>query len=540
MGPTLVFGHRNPDNDSICSAVAYAHLKNVTDPDHVYVAGRLGPMPPETVWVFERFGVDAPDEVEHVRMRAADAMTADVVTVAPETTLLEAGTLMGERGIRALPVVEDGVPRGLLTTESLANRFLEDHSMRGFAARPTTVARLAAALDAEIAVGDGDRVLEGNVLIGAMEPETMRGYLREGDTLIVGDRRRTQPMALDAGIACLVVTGGTRPDGGVLELAEEKGAAVLVTGHDSYSAGRIVDLGQAVGDVMEADVVRVEPHTLLAEVAEDLFASTHREALVVGADGELAGLVTRTDLARAPRRRVVLVDHNEVAQSADGIEEADVVEIVDHHRIGDVETAGPATFVNLPVGSTATVVALRYRELDEDVPHAVAGLLLSAILSDTVLLKSPTTTEQDREVVGWLAREVDADPTEFGIAMLASRTTGETFSVERAVGGDLKEYRFGETSVAIGQLETVDATAVLEHREELLEHMRALADARGYDLALLMVTDVLREGSEVLAAGRKRFAERALDVDLASGSAWMPGVLSRKKQVAAELGRAAV
>ena len=301
MGPTLVFGHRNPDNDSICSAVAYAHLKNVTDPDHVYVAGRLGPMPPETAWVFERFGVAPPDEIEHVRMRAADAMTADVVTVSPETTLMEAGRLMGERGVRALPVVEDGMPRGLLTTESLANRFLEDHAMRGFSTRPTTVARLAAALDAEVIIGEGDRVLDGNVLIGAMEPETMRGYLRSGDTLIVGDRRRTQPMALEAGIACLVVTGGARPDAEVLAVAGAKGAAVLVTGHDSYSAGRIVDLGQAVGDVMETDVVRVEPYTLLVEVAEDLFASRHREALVVGAEGELVGLVTRTDLARAPR-----------------------------------------------------------------------------------------------------------------------------------------------------------------------------------------------------------------------------------------------
>jgi len=536
MGPILVFGHRNPDNDSICSAVAYAHLKNVTDPDDVYLPARLGPVPVETAWVFDRFGVDLPDEIAHVHTRVRDAMTADPVTVGPRDDLLVAGRLMREHDVRSLPVTDAaGVARGLLNQGILAELYISETEMLGFEKLPVTAAQIATVLGGSVLAGDPELRLAGHVLIGAMEPETMRSYIRPGDTLVVGDRMRTQPLALEAGAACLVVTGGHVPDADVLALARERGAVVVSSPHDTYATARLVNLAHAVEEVMDAAPLTVGPDALLSELAEDLVDSPHREALVVEADGALIGIVTRTNLARGFRRRVVLLDHNELAQSAPGVAEAAVVEIVDHHRVGDVQTAGPILFLNLPVGSTATIVAERYRELGVTPPAGMAGVLLSAVLTDTVLLKSPTTTDTDREVADRLARLAGVEIQPFGLEMFRARSSRSGFAPDDTVRNDLKEYRAGQLSIAVAQVETVDAAEYLDRADELATALERLRASRGYDLAMLLVTDVLREGSEVFAAGKTRVAERGLGVDLSSGSAWMDGVLSRKKQIAPRL-----
>ena len=535
MGPVLVFGHTNPDNDSICSAVAYAHLKNLTDPSNVYVPARLGPLPPESIWVLERFGVEAPAEISHVHTRVVDVMTTDLLTVSPDDTLHTVGTLLSDRGVRALPVVGDGRLCGLVTVQALAGRYVDNLTQSGFAERPVTVGRLVETLDGKLLAGEPATELRGAVLIGAMEPGTMVARIRPGDTIIVGDRRRTQPMAVEAGAACLVVTGGHQPSEDVLSLATERGCAVIATAQDTYTSARLMDLAHAVSEVMETDVLVVEPETLLTEAAEDLFASPQREAPVLDSTGRLVGLLTRTNVARAGRRRVILVDHNEIAQSADGVEDAAVIEIVDHHRVGDIQTAQPITFLGNPVGATATIVALRYRELDVDPPRGIAGLLLSAVLTDTVLLKSPTTTDADREVVEWLAGIVGVDHVEFAMEMFRARSSGEAFSAEAAVTRDLKEYRIRDGVVAIGQVESVDTDEILAHRDEIVACMESLARARGYDTLALMVTDVVREGSELIVTGRRRPLEKAFGVSFESGSAWFDGMLSRKKQLAPRL-----
>ncbi len=539
MGPVLVFGHRHPDNDSVCSAVAYAHLKNVVDPDSVYVPVRLGPAPRETEWVFSRFGLELPEEIAHVHTRVQDVMTEDVTTVDASETLLEAGRLMRAADVRALPVVSGGVARGLVSVGTLASRYIDEIALEGFQVNPVELGLLAHVLGADIVVGDPEMRLAGDVLIGAMEPETMIGYIKPGDTLIVGDRLRTQPMALDAGAACLVLTGGTRPADDVVSLARTKGAALLSTAYDTFSAARLVGLSYRVGDLMDANVLFVEPDTLLSEATEDLLASPHRDAIVTDHDGHPVGILTRTNVARGLRRRVILVDHNEAAQSAPGIEEASVLEIVDHHRVGNIETSGPILFLNLPIGSTASIVASRYEALGVPVPPAIAGLLLSAVMTDTVLLKSPTTTDMDRDVAARLAGIAGVDAIEFGMEAFRSRTAGEVFSAERAVNTDVKEYRVGDSVAAIAQFETVALVEVMEHADELRAAMEALRERHDLDVVLLMVTDIVREGSEVFVVGKVRLAERAFGVSFADGAVWMDGVLSRKKQVAARLAEAA-
>lgn len=536
MGQVLVFGHRNPDNDSISSAVAYAHLKNVTEKADVYVPVRLGPVPKETEWVFGRFGLELPAEIAHVRTRVRDVMTPNPITVGPEEPLLAAGRAMREHAVRGLPVVDAaGHAVGFVGERVLAEHYLDETAIAGFQRMPVTAEQLAVALDGELIVGDPETLIAGDVIVGAAEPSTLAARLQPGDILIVGDRLRTQPLALSAGIACLVSTGGFRPAEDVLALAAEKGACVIVTVHDTYSAARRVSLAHAVEDVMDTQPLVVGPDALLAEAVEDLFASANREAVVADASGCIAGILTRTDVARGTRRRCVLVDHNEIAQSAIGIEEANVVEIVDHHRVGDVQSASPILFLNLPVGSTATIVALRFCELGVEMPAGIAGILLSAVLTDTVLLKSPTTTATDRRIASDLAAIIGVDPIEFGMEVLKSRSVGEVFSAEAVVGRDAKEFRGASGTILVAQYETVDAAAVMAHADEVRAAMEELREARGYSAVVVMVTDIVREGSELLATGAVRGIERALGVSLADGSAWMPGVLSRKKQIAAKL-----
>lgn len=540
MGPILVFGHRNPDNDSISSAVAYAHLKNLTDTHNVYVPARLGSVPAETAWVFDRFGVELPEKIAHVHTRVADVMTGDVVTIAPERPMLDAGRLMRERDVRALPVcAADGRVVGLVSQRMLAERYLDETEIAGFTDMPVSLGRLARVVGGELLVGTPETTVGGGVLIGAAEPDTLKGLLSPGDVLIVGDRVRTQPMALEAGVACLIVTTGARPPVEVLQLAEKAGAAVISTPQDTYSSARLVSLAHAVGDLMDTDVLMVTPETLLGEAAEDLLGSSHREAVVVDGQGRCAGILTRTDVARGIRRRVILVDHNETAQSALGIEDAEVVEIVDHHRVGDIETPGPILFLNLPVGSTASIVALRFEQMGIEIPVPIAGILLGALLTDTVILKSPTTTDTDRRLCDLLSRRVGADPMEFGMEVFRSRSAGAVFSAEAVVRSDVKEYRAGDVVTAIAQYETVELGPIMEHAEDIRAEMQRLLDSRGYDLVMLMATDIVREGSEMFAVGKTRLAERALGVSLENGSAWMDGVLSRKKQVAARLVEAA-
>lgn len=535
MGQVLVFGHTSPDNDSICSAIAYAHLKNLTDPANVYVPARLGPVPPESAWVLSHFGVDVPIEIAHVRTRVSDVMTTEVLSVGPDDTLATVGVLLSERGVRALPVLKDGQVLGLVTVQALAVRYLENVTASGFAGRPVRVRLLVAALEGRLLAGDPDAELAGGVLIGAMEPDTLARMVAVGDTVIVGDRKRSQPLAVSAGAACVIVTGGAEPSAEVLDLAGKRGCAVISTHHDAFAAARLLELAHAVSEIMETDLLTVEPDTLLSEASEDLFASPQREAPVVDADGRLVGLLTRTNVARATRRRVILVDHNEIAQSADGVEEASVIEIVDHHRIGDVQTAAPIAFLGMPVGATATIVATRFRELGVDPPRHIAGLLLSAVLTDTVLLKSPTTTETDREVSDWLAALLDIDPAEFAMDVFRARSTGAAFSAEDVVCRDMKEYRIRDERIAIAQIETVDGAEVLSHRAEIVAFMQELSRLRGFDTVLLMVTDVVREGSELLVVGRRRQAEKAFGTSFEGGSAWFDGMLSRKKQVAPRL-----
>ena len=311
----------------------------------------------------------------------------------------------------------------------------------------------------------------------------------------------------------------------------EQGASQMAVASDL-----IASLDQKVDDIIETDVLQLDKDGLLREAIEDLMASDLREAVVLGEDGRAIGIVTRSDVAVHPKRKVVLVDHNELRQAANGIEEADVVEIIDHHRIADVSTANPIKFVNLPVGSSATIVALEFERHGIEIPKGIAAALLSAVMTDTVILKSPTTTWTDQRVVNRLAEIVGQDPTEFGLAVFKCRGGDADMPIDKLVGADAKEFSIGDEVVLIAQHETVDLESVMSRKAEIRAEMNRLRENHGYDFVLLMATDILAEGSQFICEGNRRTLNRAFGITCTGeGGTWMPGILSRKKQVAARI-----
>lgn len=311
----------------------------------------------------------------------------------------------------------------------------------------------------------------------------------------------------------------------------EQGASQMAVASDL-----IASLDQKVDDIIETDVLQLDKDGLLREAIEDLMASELREAVVLGEDGRAIGIVTRSDVAVHPKRKVVLVDHNELRQAANGIEEADVVEIIDHHRIADVSTANPIKFVNLPVGSSATIVALEFERHGIEIPKGIAAALLSAVMTDTVILKSPTATWTDQRVVNHLAEIIGQDPTEFGLAVFKCRGGDADMPIDKLVGADAKEFSIGDEVVLIAQHETVDLESVMSREAEIRAEMNRLRENHGYDFVLFMATDILAEGSQFICEGNRRTLNRAFGITCTGeGGTWMPGILSRKKQVAARI-----
>lgn len=444
----LVVGHRNPDNDSICSAVGYAHLKNElarrSGEDAIYVPARLGQLPRESAWVLEENGVPAPEAITHVHARVGDVMTAQPVSISHNATMLEAGRLLRKHNIRSLIVEDDdGKFLGLIATRAVAERYIS---------------------------------------------------------------------ATD-------------------ELEDGKPASTM-----AVASSLIDSLSQSVHELMSTNVLVLEKEDLLKEAVEDLMASELREGVVLDSAGHAIGIVTRSDVAVRPKRKVILVDHNETRQAAPGIEEAEIVEIIDHHRIADVSTANPIRFLNYPIGSTATIVTMEFRNNGIEVPPSLAAVLLSAIMTDTVILKSPTTTLIDREQAQYLADILSVEVTDFGIRVFKTRGDEGNIPLKNLVEADSKEFVYGDETLLIAQHETVDLPAVMAREDDIRAHIRKLKESRGYDLVLLMVTDIIAEGSQFIAEGNLRLLNKTFGINCTGrGGTWMPGVLSRKKQVAAKL-----
>ena len=530
-----VTGHRNPDLDSIASAIGYAELKRRLDPNNDYVPVRLGEPNAQTRWVLERSGAPEPELLPHVLLRVSDAMRNRVRLAGDGEAVREVGLLMARDEVDLVPIVDDdGVLAGVVTERALARRYVRESREASRLDAPTTVGAIAGVLEGRQLVGEPEREATGRVWVLAMATASLPIGFRAGDVVVVGDRPDAQRIAIEVGVALLVTSNGTTPPEDVLALARARDVAVVASPLDSYVTSRMITLSAPCRALMDTDPLVVRPDDLLADIAETVKDVDYRAAVVVDGGRRPIGLVTRSDLVNPQPRRVLLVDHAEQAQSVVGVEHADIVEILDHHHVGSIETRIPVRATFDPVGSTATLVIERFRQSGMEPSHAVATLLLGAVLSDTVILNSPTTTDRDRAVIAYLEQVLAIDATGFGREMFERTSDLTSVPADEIIARDMKEYEAGGRTLRIAQVETV-GRALTERRDELLQALDAVRDRQGDALAALMVTDILAKATELYVSGDRALAGRAFGAPADDGVIELPGVMSRKKQVAPPL-----
>ena len=534
-----VTGHRNPDADSIAAAIGYAELKGRLDPDNRYEAVRLGEPNAQTAWLIERSEAPLPEFLPHILLRVRDVMREKFPTARDDEPVREVGLVMAKEGLDLLPIVnEAGCLVGVMTERALARRYVRESREASHLDANTKVAAIVTVLEGELVAGDEDLEVSGRVWVQAMDVSSPT-RMEEGDIVVVGDRPDVQRRAVERGAALLVTSNDTRPPADVLELARNRTTAVVASTLDSYVTARMITLAAPCRALMDADPLTVRRDDLVADISEEVKDVHYRAAVAVDSSGRPVGLVTRSDLVNPQPRRVLLVDHAESAQSVPGIEEAEIVEILDHHHIGSIETRVPVAATFDPVGSTATLVVERYRQADLEPERSTALMLLGAVLSDTVILNSPTTTRRDHAVVDELERLLSVDAQEFGREMFSETSDVSHLPAEEIVARDSKEYEVGAgKTISISQIETV-GDSVLERRDELIDALDAVREREGHVLSALMLTDILAKGTDLLVAGEKAAAERAFGRQSEDGVLDLPGVMSRKKQVAPKLMAAA-
>lgn len=529
--PIYVIGHRNPDTDSICSAIAYTNLKQAQGENAI--PARAGKINAETKYVLERFHISAPKLITDLYPKVKDIMSETDIIVRPNDTLKDIGQVMNQHHVQSVPVVDaGGMLAGIVTVGDLAKLYFDELEMQDLSEAEVDYANILRALDGVLVIGDNlDRKVTGHVRIAAGSADTINKIVKNGDVVLIADRNAAQLACLARGIACLVVTSNAAVDEAVVKAAQRNNVIVIEAPYDTYTCARLINQSVPVSTIMKTDVILFKPNDLVSDIREVIASTNHRKYPVVET-GKLVGIVDRDRLIIPERERIILVDHNERTQAVEGIEEAQIVEIIDHHRLGGLETSQPIFIRHEPVGSTATIVANMHWHRGVVIPEDIAGLLLAAIISDTVLFKSPTATDKDREAAQTLAHIAGLDLKEFGMEVLKAGSSFGDMAAADILHNDLKEFQVGEYRLAVGQISVMDTAEILDRRLDLLSNMQTMRSKEGFDMILLMITDIINEGTHLLFDGQpKSLIQRAFGDSGKDSTVYLPHVMSRKKQV---------
>ena len=544
---TLVLGHRNPDTDSICSAICYAGFKHQLTGEN-YEPCRAGNVNPETQYVLDYFNLKAPRLVENVKTQVKDIEIRKTKGVSRGISLKNAWGLMQENNVVTLPcVTEEGLLEGVITIGDITKSYMNLYDSSIISKACTKYANILDTLEGSMVVGDSEAYFnQGKVLIAAANPDLMENYIEKHDLVILGNRYESQLCAIEMEAGCIIVCEGAGVSLTIRKLAQERGCAVITTPYDTYTTARLINQSMPISYFMtKENIIEFSEEDYLDDIREIMASKRHRDFPVLDSDGKYIGMISRRNLLGAKGKSIILVDHNEKSQAVEGMESADIREIIDHHRLGTVETMSPVFFRNQPLGCTATIIYQMYQENHMEIDKTTAGLLCSAIISDTLLFRSPTCTAVDKAAGLALAQIAGLDIEKYAIDMFSAGSNLKGKSDGDIFYQDFKRFTVGNSVFGIGQITSLNAVELKDLRSRMSVYTEKEREQHEIDMMFFMLTNILTESTDLICTGQG--AEQLIttafhvadedveNVSAQTGIVKLPGVVSRKKQLAPQI-----
>ena len=544
---TLVLGHRNPDTDSICSAICYAGFKHQLTGEN-YEPCRAGNVNPETQYVLDYFKLKAPRLVENVKTQVKDIEIRKTKGVSRGISLKNAWGLMQENNVVTLPcVTEEGLLEGVITIGDITKSYMNLYDSSIISKACTKYANILDTLEGSMVVGDSEAYFDrGKVLIAAANPDLMENYIEKHDLVILGNRYESQLCAIEMEAGCIIVCEGAGVSLTIRKLAQERGCAVITTPYDTYTTARLINQSMPISYFMtKENIIEFSEEDYLDDIREIMASKRHRDFPILDSDGKYIGMISRRNLLGAKGKSIILVDHNEKSQAVEGMESADIREIIDHHRLGTVETMSPVFFRNQPLGCTATIIYQMYQENHMEIDKTTAGLLCSAIISDTLLFRSPTCTPVDKAAGLALAQIAGLDIEKYAIDMFAAGSNLKGKSDGDIFYQDFKRFTVGNSVFGIGQITSLNAVELKDLRTRMSAYTEKEREQHEIDMMFFMLTNILTESTDLICTGQgaeqliaNAFHVKDEDMENVSGQTGivkLPGVVSRKKQLAPQI-----
>lgn len=530
-----VSGHKNPDTDSICSAIAYSYLLNATNKYNA-VPVRLGEVNRETEYVLKRFGVEHPVLLKTVKQKVEDLNYDKVTVFSKDLTLKTAWFLLKQQNLKSAPILDEhGQLLGLLSTSNIIEGYMDQWDSEVLKKAKTPVENVIDTLEANVIyLNEALKVINGDIHIEAMSGNEAKKRIHENDVVIVGgDRSDDLEELISVKPSLIILTGSLTSNEHVVNKCKEQGISIVSTPFNTYQTSQQIVQAVPVEYVMiKGDIKTFSTDDTLDYMKEVMSETRYRGYPVIDLNNRCVGSISRFALLKGLRKKVILVDHNERGQSIPGIEEADILEIVDHHRVADIQTVGPLLFRGEPLGSTATIVTRMFEEQDVEMPSHIAGLLLGAVVSDTLLFKSPTCTPVDTKIAKKLAEIAGVDIQEFAMEMFKAGTSLVGKTVDEIFNQDFKKFSFDNLQVGVAQVNSMDIEGFLPYKKDMLDYMNKFAEDNNLEFTLLLLTDIINANSEIFVGGpRPELVEKAFNVQLTDRQGTLEGVISRKKQV---------
>ena len=531
-----VVGHKNPDTDSICAAISYAYLKNQSGDKKTYVAKRAGAVNEETRYVLERFGVEEPPLVSYAGAQIKDINIRKTAGVSNQISLKRAWELMKKLEVVTLPVTNQfGKLEGVIVTKDIATSYMDVLDNCVLSKARTQYKTIAETIDGEVYAGNEHaHFVRGKVVIATSNPEYMADYIEDDDLVILGDREEAQMQAIRSNASCIIIGGGLEVAEEVKKLAEKRDCVIITTPFDTFSVARLINQSMPIKQYMtRRELVTFDIDDYVDDVKDVMSRVRHRDFPVLGSNGNYVGMISRRNLMNMQKKQIILVDHNEKSQAVDGIGEAEILEIIDHHRLGSLETVSPVYFRNQPLGCTSTIIYQMYQEQRVEIPKEIAGLLLSAIISDTLMFRSPTCTPFDKGVAKRLAEIADVDIEDHAKKMFRAGSDFKNKTTEEIFYQDFKIFHTEDCDFGVAQISAMSGEELEQIGEQLRPFLPQVLGEKRLNMVYVMLTDILEESSKIIFAGEDagKILAHAFKKQEDADGIRLDVIISRKKQM---------